>query len=505
MSEALGASGADAASGTRAGAAAGAGSGSSSPSTVAAIDLGATSGRVILGRIEGRNGEAVLRTQQVARFANDPVRTRDGLHWNLLSLYSEALAGLAAAERQAPGEIASVGIDSWAVDYGLMRDGRILGVPFHYRDSRCDRGVAAVHAKVSPAELYARNGLQHLTFNTVFQLATEGPLLDVADRALLVPDLLNYWLTGAEFAEHTNASTTGLYDPRTRAWDLELAAQLGIPGSILPPLVEPGTSLGVLSPEVAAIVGRPLQVTSVASHDTASAVAAIPAERPDFAYISCGTWGLVGLELDAPVLTEAARDANFTNEGGIGGTTRFLHNVMGMWLLSESLRHWFPGATNAERSSLLSELLSEAAQVRFSEKPFDVNDPAFMPPGDIPDRITEWYASRGERPPASEAETVRCIIESLAEAFSGAILTAASLADREVSVIHIVGGGSLNTLLCQALADRSGCPVFAGPVEATAMGNLLVQAQTLGQVPEGLPALRAVVARSSQLVRYTPK
>ena len=497
MSEELGAAGA--------GAAAGPGSGSSSPSTVAAIDLGATSGRVILGRVEGRDGAAVLRTQQVARFANDPVRTRDGLHWNLLSLYSEALAGLATAERQAPGEIASVGIDSWAVDYGLLRDGRLLGMPFHYRDARCDRGVATVHAQVSPAELYARNGLQHLTFNSVFQLATEGPLLDVADRALLVPDLLNYWLTGAEFAEHTNASTTGLYDPRMRTWDLELAAQLGIPGSILPPLVEPGTPLGVLSPEVAAIVGRPLQVTSVASHDTASAVAAIPAERPDFAYISCGTWGLVGLELDAPVLTEAARDANFTNEGGAHGTTRFLHNVMGMWLLSESLRHWHPGASDSDRSRLLSELLSDAAKVRFSGPVFDVNDPSFMPPGDIPGRIRNWYAAHGERAPESPAEMVRCIVESLAQAFTEAVFTAASLADRAVSVIHIVGGGSLNTLLCQALADRSGLPVLAGPVEATAMGNLLVQAQALGQIPEGLPALRAVVARSSQLVTYTPR
>lgn len=480
-------------------------SGSKPASTVAAIDLGATSGRVILGRLEGRSGEAVLRTEQVARFANDPVRTRDGLHWNLLSLYSEALAGLAAAERQAPGAIASVGIDSWAVDYGLMREGRLLGVPYHYRDERCEAGVATVHARVPAAELYARNGLQHLNFNTVFQFATEGPLLEIADRALLVPDLLNYWLTGAEFAEHTNASTTGLYDPTARVWDLELATQLGVPAGILPPLVEPGTPLGVLSPEVAAAVGRPLQVTSVASHDTASAVAAIPAERPDFAYISCGTWGLVGLELDAPVLTEAARAANFTNEGGIGGTTRFLHNVMGMWLLSESLRHWHPGASGRDRARLLSELLSDAAKVSFSGPVFDVNDPSFMPPGDIPGRITNWYAARGERAPASPAEMVRCIVESLAQAFADAVFTAAELADRSVSVIHIVGGGSLNTLLCQALADRAGLPVLAGPVEATAMGNLLVQAQALEQLPEGLPALRAVVARSSQLVTYTPR
>lgn len=472
---------------------------------VAAVDLGATSGRVIVGRVEAGRDGGVLRTQHVARFANDPVRTRDGLHWNLLELYRQTLAGLTAAERSAPGEIASLGIDSWAVDYGLFRNGRLLGVPYHYRDSRTEAGVATVHARVTAEELYARNGLQHLAFNTVFQLATEGELLALADRMLLVPDLLNFWLTGTEAAERTNASTTGLLDPHTLEWDLHLADRAGIPRRIFAPLVDAGTRLGQLTPDVAKMVGRPLDVLAVASHDTASAVAAIPSAHPDVAYISCGTWGLVGRELDAPVLSEAARAANFTNEGGVLGTTRFLHNVMGMWLLSESLRLWERrGDISASDTNALHVLLGEAARVPGHVPVFDVNDPMFLPPGDIPGRILRWFADRGERAPEGPAEIVRSIIESLAVAFAEAVATGAALADRDVSAIHIIGGGSQNTLLCQRIADRSGLPVFAGPVEATAMGNLLLQAQALGQLGPELADLRAVVARSTPLLKYHP-
>lgn len=475
---------------------------------VAAVDLGATSGRVIVGRVEADRNGGMLRTQHIARFTNDPVRTRDGLHWNLLELYRHTLAGLTAAERSAPGEIASLGIDSWAVDYGLFRDGRLLGVPYHYRDARGDAGVAAVHSRVSAEELYARNGLQHLPFNTVFQLSTEGALLTAADRMLLVPDLLNFWLTGAEVTERTNASTTGLLDPRTREWDLELADRSGIPRRIFAPLVDAGAQLGQLTSDVAAIVGRPLDVVAVASHDTASAVAAIPSTGPDVAYISCGTWGLVGLELDAPVLTEAARAANFTNEGGVLGTTRFLHNVMGMWLISESLRHWERGSGSpddpASDASALNALLEEAARVTGSVPVFNVNDPVFLPPGDVPGRILRWFSERDERGPEGPAEIVRSIIESLAVAFAEAVSTGAALADRDVSAIHIIGGGSQNTLLCQRIADRSGLPVIAGPVEATAMGNLLLQAQALGQLGPELTDVRAVVARSVPLLKYHP-
>jgi len=470
--------------------------------TLAAVDLGATSGRVILGRFGGREG---LRLQHVARFPNEPVRTPDGLHWNLLELYRQVVDGLAVAERAAPGEALGVGVDSWAVDNRRLRHGRLLGVPYHYRDDRTAAGVARVHGRVDAAALFARNGLQHLPFTTVFQLATEGPLLGLADRMLLVPDLLAHWLTGADVAERTNASTTGLLDACTREWDAALAGELGLPAGILPPLVDPGASLGVLRPDVARLVGRALEVTAVGSHDTASAVVAVPATERDVAYVSCGTWGLVGLELDAPVLTEEARLAGFTNEGGVDGRTRFLHNVMGLWLLSESIRTWERESTAAQRSSTLQELLAEAAHVSGPVAIFDVDDPCFLPPGDVPGRIADWCREHGQPVPATRGEYVRSIVESLAQAFADAVTTAARLAGRPVSTIHVVGGGAQNALLCQSTADRSGLPVVAGPVEATAIGNLLVQARARGLVAGGLEDLRALVAAAFPAERYMPR
>ncbi|WP_424467272.1 rhamnulokinase [Pseudoclavibacter helvolus] len=470
------------------------------PRTVAAVDLGATSGRVITGTIT----DGVLTMRHEARFPNNPVRTRDGLHWNLLGLYQHVLDGLAAAERDAPGQIASIGIDSWAVDYALLREGRVLGVPYAYRDERTARGVEAVHAVASPEELYRRNGLQHLPFNTVFQLATDGELLGLAEQMLLLPDLLAYWLTGAQVAERTNASTTGLLRADTREWDAELAERVGVPARILPHLVDPGAVLGSLEGEAARVVGRDIDVVAVGSHDTASAIVAIPNVGRDFAYISCGTWGLVGLELDEAVVTDAAREANFTNEGGVDGRVRFLHNVMGLWLLSESQRHWEPAATDAQRSSTLQQLLADAAEVTGDVPIFDVNDPMFMAPGDIPGRIAQWFQDRGIEAPTTPAAVVRSIVESLAQAFADAVESASRLADHPVSVIHIVGGGSQNALLCQATADRSGRPVLAGPVEATAMGNLLVQARAHGWIPDTLSEIRSIVARSTQIIRYEP-
>ncbi|WP_394941442.1 rhamnulokinase family protein [Psychromicrobium sp. YIM B11713] len=472
-----------------------------SAGSVAAVDLGATSGRVILGQF----ADGHLRLRHLARFANEPVRIGDGLHWNILELYRQLLMGLAAAEREASGEIRSIGIDSWAVDYGLLRGGRLLGVPYHYRDSRNEAGVAAVHAKIHPAELYRRNGVQHLNFNTVFQLASEGELLGFADRLLLIPDLLNHWLTGAEVAERSNASTTGLYDPRSQEWDLGLATRLGIPSSILPPLVNAGSPLGVLQPEAAAAVGRALDVVTVGSHDTASAVVAIPNPGRDFAYISCGTWGLVGLELDAPVISDQARAANFTNEGGVDGRVRFLHNVMGLWLLSESLHSWAPVSTAEQRSSLLQELLQQAAKLEGPVALFEVNDPVFLPPGDIPSRIAEWCRTHGEPVPQNPAQFVRTIVQSLGAAFARAVHDAARLADHEVSVIHLVGGGVHNALLCQATADHSGLPVLAGPVEATAIGNVLIQARSTGLVSGDLAELRSLVASEFPVIRYEPR
>ncbi|TKJ95865.1 rhamnulokinase [Plantibacter flavus] len=469
--------------------------------TVAAVDLGATSGRVMLGHV----GPGELRLVPVARFPNTPVRTPDGLHWNILELYRSVVAGLTGAAKQEP-HLASIGIDSWAVDYGLLRQGRLLGAPFHYRDERTSAGVEAVHASVPFAELYRSNGLQFLPFNTVYQLATErdAGMLDIADTALLVPDLIAHWLTGARFAEATNASTTGLVragEPTT--WDAGLLTRLGIPATVLPPIVQPGDRIGTLLEAVATEVGLPAStpVTAIGSHDTASAVVAVPMTSPNAAYISCGTWGLVGVELERPVLTEAGRAANFTNEGGVDGRTRFLHNVMGLWLLSESVRTWERGGETID----LPGLIAQAAAVDAPVSVFDANDPRFLAPGDLPARIAEFLTERGRAVPQSRAEFVRCIIESLAQAFADAVHTASELSGVQVRAIHVVGGGSQNTLLCQLTADRAGIPVVAGPVEATALGNVLVQARAVGIIDGDLETLRALVARSFEPTRYEPR
>ncbi|KQW04887.1 carbohydrate kinase [Leifsonia sp. Root4] len=468
--------------------------------TVAAVDLGATSGRVIVAKV----GQHTLDMRTVSRFTNTPVRTIDGLHWNVLELYRSAMAGLGTALREEP-ELSSIGIDSWAVDYALMRGERMLGTPFHYRDERTQRGVEAAHALVPPAELYARNGLQFLPFNSLYQLSTDrlDGMLELADGALLIPDLFAYWLTGRRVAERSNASTTGLLSVTSGQWDAELLARLKLPASILPPLVDAGARIGTLLPDVAAELGamRPIDVIAVGSHDTASAVLAVPMRAESSAYISCGTWGLVGLELERPVLSEAAREANFTNEGGVDGTVRFLHNVMGLWLLSESVRTW----EKADGANInLVELLAAAEAVTTTVAVFDANDQRFLATGDLPRRIAEYCAERGLAVPGSRAEFVRSIIESLAQAFADAVRTAQSLADRSVEAVHIVGGGSQNELLCQLTADRLGIPVLAGPVEATALGNVLVQARAQGFVSGGLSEMRQLVAANIQPRRYEP-
>ena len=469
----------------------------SAATPVAAVDLGATSGRVILGHVSSTE----LRLTPVARFVNQPVRTSDGLHWDLLHLYGSVLAGLASAVRDEP-EVASVAVDSWAVDYGLLRGGRLLGVPYHYRDERTALGVQRVHQAISPEELYARNGLQFLPFNTLYQWEVErDSLLDLAEHALLVPDLIGYWLGGSVVAERTNASTTGLVNVHDGRWDEELISRLDLPRGILPELVQPGTALTGLRPGVAAELGRELEVIAIGSHDTASAVVAVPATEPDFAYISCGTWALVGVELEAPVVSEASRVARFTNEGGVDGRVRYLHNVMGLWLLSESVRSW---ERDGERIDLPA-LLAEAAAVTTPVAVFDPDDERFLAPGDLPARIAELCRERGLPVPNSRAEFVRSILESLADAFGRTVRTAQQLTGKAVSVIHIVGGGSQNELLCQLTADRAGLPVLAGPVEATALGNVLVQARSRGIVHGDLESLRALVARAFPPQRYLPR
>ena len=467
---------------------------------VAAVDLGASSGRVMVGRV----GDGTLELVEVNRFANDPVLIRGTLHWDILALYRGLLTGLRAAGRQA-GPLASVGIDSWAVDYGLLDEsGAMVENPIHYRDGRTEGVMERVLQDLPRRHLYEVTGLQLLPFNTLFQLvaARDTPALRAARTLLLIPDLLSYWLTGVIGAEVTNASTTQLLDIRTGGWAEELMRSVGITTTLFPSLRLPGDPAGTLTVEVQAQTGLtdPVPVTAVGSHDTASAVVSVPGTGEGICYISCGTWSLVGLELTAPVVTEASRAANFTNEAGVDGTTRFLRNVMGLWLLQESLRTWNDRGLPAD----LASLLHEAARMPAFGALVDADDPRFLAPGDVPARIAEWCAATGQTPPPSQAATVRCILDSLALAYRAAVRTAQRLSGRSVDVVHVVGGGSRNTLLCQLTADACGLPVVAGPVEASALGNVLVQARAVGALAGGLADMRALVRQTHELVHYRP-
>jgi rhamnulokinase len=465
---------------------------------VAAVDLGASSGRVIVGRVDGDR----LHVTEVNRFPNDPVLVRGSLHWDVLAIYRGVLDGLRAAGREA-GPVASIGIDSWGVDYGLLDEsGALIGNPVHYRDARTTGVMEQVLGVVPAADLYAVTGVQLLPINTIFQLAAASgsPALRAARTLLMIPDLLSYWLTGEIGAEVTNASTTGLYDVRAGIWAGDLMAALGIPGSLFPPLRRPGEPAGVLTSEAANRAGLAAPVTAVGSHDTASAVVAVPAEGDTCCYVSCGTWSLVGLELPAPVLSEASRAANFTNEVGVDGTIRFLRNVMGLWLLQESLRTWNDHGLPAD----LATLLPGAARAPAFAALVDADDAVFLAPGDMPARIAERCAATGQTPPENQAAVVRCILDSLALAYRRAVEAAQELSGRTVATVHLVGGGSRNALLCQLTADACGLPVVAGPVEASALGNVLVQARAVGALAGDLAEMRRLVRANVALTHYRP-
>ncbi|MGW2328043.1 rhamnulokinase [Streptomyces sp. NPDC001700] len=468
----------------------------------AAVDLGASSGRVMVGHVT----PDTLTLHEVHRFPNDPVRLNGTLHWNILSLYQGVLNGLKATTATATTTpLTSIGIDTWAVDYGLLdTTGALLATPVHYRDTRTTGASEKVATTLPPSDLYAATGLQHLPFNTIYQLiAAEGtPALAAAHRLLLIPDLISYWLTGEAGTELTNASTTQLIDPRTRTWSRHIADTLNIDLSLFPPLRNPGTPAGTLLPHVLAETGlpHPTPVTAVGSHDTASAVVGVPATTPRFAYIATGTWSLAGLELDAPVLTEASRLANFTNELGVDGTVRYLRNIMGLWMLQESLRTW----QNTNQEHHLPTLLKAATHATPLRSVVDAGDPAFIAPGDMPDRIAAACHRTGQPAPRTPAETTRCILDSLALAHRRAIEDAMRLSGRTVDTVHIVGGGAHNTLLCQLTADACGLPVVAGPAEAAALGNVLIQARTAGTISGGLPELRALLHSTQPLRQYEP-
>ncbi|MEV7322213.1 rhamnulokinase family protein [Streptomyces sp. NPDC093970] len=462
------------------------------PGSYAAVDLGASSGRVMVGRV----GPDSLELTEAHRFPNRPVRVPEGLRWDVLALYSGMLTGLGAA-----GPVDSVGIDSWAVDYGLLdADGALLGNPVHYRDTRTEGVAEKLWATLPATDLYARTGLQYAPFNTLYQLAAarSDAQFARAGRLLLIPDLLSYWLTGEQGTELTNASTTQLIDPRTRDWSYEVADRAGVDLGLFAPLRRPGDPAGLLRPEVLDETGLagPVPVTAVGSHDTASAVAAVPADGERFAYICTGTWSLAGLELAAPVLTEESRAANFTNELGLDGTVRYLRNIMGLWLLQECLRAW--------DDPDLGGLLRDAATGPALRSVVDAQDTAFLAPGRMPERIAEACRVSGQPVPRTPAETTRCILDSLALAHRRAVADAQRLAGHPVDTVYVVGGGVRNDLLCQLTADACGLPVVAGPAEAAALGNVLVQARAHGRVGD-LADMRRLLARTQPLARYAPR
>ncbi|MDX6200169.1 MAG: rhamnulokinase [Actinomycetota bacterium] len=456
----------------------------------AAVDLGASGGRVIVGEV----GPDHLALHEVSRFPNGAVPLPDGLHWDVLALYRACLDGLARA-----GDVTTIGVDSWAVDYGLLDEsGALLGNPHHYRDQRTETVADKVHGRMPFEQLYEHTGLQFLPFTTIYQLAAaEGtPQLRQARTLLLIPDLITYWLTGVVGAELTNASTTGLLDVRSHEWCVPVLQACGVTRALLPPLLAAGEPLGPLVPALRSEIGGRATVVAVGSHDTASAVVAVPMDAERSAYISLGTWGLVGVELEQPVLTAASREANFTNELGVDGRVRYLRNVMGLWLLQECLRSW-PDAD-------LPALLAAAAE-RPRGPVFDVDDARLLPPGDMPTRIRRQLAEAGQPSVEDRAALVRCIVDSLADALARAVADAARLSGRDVRVVHVVGGGAQNELLCQLLADSLELPVVAGPVEATAMGNVLAQARSHGTLVGDLEELRGLVRETQPLRRFEPR
>ncbi|MGQ9682488.1 MAG: rhamnulokinase [Anaerolineae bacterium] len=463
-----------------------------------AFDLGAESGRAVLGAYDGER----LALTELHRFGNGPVRILDSLHWDVLRLFAEMKVGLVKAASQS---LSSIGVDTWGVDWALLdASGSLVGMPYHYRDRRTDGVMEQVLARVPRAEVFACTGIQFMQLNTLYQLyamAQRQPqLLAAGETLLMMPDLLNYWLTGRKVCEFTEATTSQMYDPIAGDWARPLLAKLGLPDHILPPVVPPGTVLGPLLPSVVEEAGcGPVPVIAPASHDTGSAVVAVPAAAPDFVYISSGTWALQGVEVRAPIINEATLRHNFTNEGGAGGTYRLLKNIVGLWLVQECRREW--QRQGADLS--YDELTAQAAATPAFGPLVNPDHPSFLPPGGMPSRIQGYCRATGQAVPEGRGAIVRCALESLALRFRAAVEQLESITSRPLGVIHIVGGGSRNELLNQFTADATGRPVVAGPVEATAMGNIAVQLMGLGHL-HSVQEARDLVRRSVAPKTYEP-
>lgn len=472
-----------------------------------AVDLGASSGRVVAGLLDGRR----LRLEEVYRFDNGGVAVGPRLYWDVLNLWSQVQRGLRAGASAHGDRVRSVGVDTWGVDFGLLGPGdELLGNPRHYRDHRTDGLMEQAFASVSREEIFAATGLQFMQFNTLYQLLAmkleRSPLLDLAESFLMIPDLFHWLLTGVKANEFTNATTTQFFDPAQHRWAKPLIARFQLPTKLLGDLIEPGTKLGPLLPQVAAETNLSgVHCVVPGTHDTASAVMAVPAAsrpgaRPDWCYISSGTWSLMGVESPAPVINDLCRQLNFTNEGGVGNTIRVLKNITGLWLLQECRRVWAVAGREYTWDNL-NRMADEAPPLAALINP---DDPAFMAPADMPAAVRDYCVRTGQTPPEDEGAVIRCCLESLALKYRMVLGWLEQLVGGRIDTIHIVGGGTQNRRLCQAAADACGRRVIAGPVEATAIGNIMVQAIVDGAIGS-IAQAREVIRDSFSVETYEPQ
>lgn len=467
-----------------------------------AFDLGAESGRAVVGTLEGSR----LYMEEVHRFPNAPVVVHNTKFWDILRLFNEIKKGIRIASEGYGAEIESLGIDSWGVDFGFLgEEDYLLGNPYHYRDGRTKGMMEEAFGIMTREEIFARTGIQFMHINSLYQLLAfrkqHRAIFNQVRTLLLIPDLLNYFLTGRKAGEATVASTTQMYNPWSGSWDKEILERFKLPREIFPQVIEPGTILGNLLPRVSReIRSKDMAVIAPGSHDTASAVAAVPSESQECMYVSSGTWMLAGVEVESPVVNRETLALNFTNEYGVGGKTRLLRNMTGLWLVQECRRCWMADGEKLDYEQITFLAGQAGSLVTF----IDPDHPSFLNPKNMPAAIQEFCRETGQPVPATKGEIIRCALESLALKTRWILEKLENLLGHKLSVIHMVGGGTRNELLCRFVAQATGREVFAGPVEATAMGNLLTQAMAMGQV-ESLSELKSIVRLSSNLKGYKPQ
>ena len=467
-----------------------------------AFDFGAESGRALLGTIENNK----LSFKEIHRFPSTNVRTLGHLHWNILGLFQEVKKGLKKTLQETDGKIDGIGVDTWGVDFGLLgEDGELLGNPFHYRDERTNGMMEELFKVVPKKDVFENTGIQFLQFNTIYQLyaMTKGnsTALKSASTLLFMPDLFNYWLTGKKVSEFSISTTSQCYDPKKKTWALDMLKKLGIPANIMPEIVQPGTKIGNIADSLVAEmgIGAGVPVYAPAEHDTGSAVVAVPATSDDFAYLSSGTWSLMGAEIKQPIINDKVLAANFTNEGGVCGTIRFLHNIMGLWLVQECRRTWLSRGEDIS----YTEITKMASEAEGYASIINTDSSLFLTPGDMPARIQQFCKDTNQKVPQSKGEIVRCALDSLALTYKKTLETLEELQGRKINTLNIVGGGTQNKLLSQLTADAIGKTVVTGPIEATASGNILVQAMGTGAV-KSLEEAREIIRNSFEMLTYQP-